>query len=130
MCTPTHRCTHTQTHTYHGVVAHVAGFADRLVLLHDVGLPGQHAVAVKATEVLQVPVLILGLCVLVTEDQLYMHDHNTPKHTHKNTQGNTKHRNAYKYTGKHTHGDTNKRHIKIHRGNKHKGKESNNDGSP
>ena len=60
---------------------HVAGLADRLFVLHNVGLPGQHAVTVKAAEVLQVPVLSLRLCVLVTEDEL----RNTNTHTHTHT---------------------------------------------
>lgn len=55
---------------HHGVVLHVAGFTDGFVLLHHVGLSGQNAVTVEAAEVLQMPVLPLGLSVLVTEDQL------------------------------------------------------------
>lgn len=56
--------------SHHGVVPHVAGLADGLVLLHDVRLPGEDTVALEAAEVLQVPVLALGLRVLVAEDQL------------------------------------------------------------
>lgn len=55
---------------HHSVVLHVAGGAHGLVVLHDVRLPGEDTVTVKAAEVLQMPVLILGLRVLVTEDQL------------------------------------------------------------
>lgn len=56
---------------HHGMVLHVAWLAHRLVLLHDVGFPRQHAVAVEAAEMLQVPVLALGLRVLQAEDQLW-----------------------------------------------------------
>ena len=71
--------------THHSMALHVAGLADRLVVLHDVGLPGQHAVTVKAAEVLQVPVLSLRLCVLITEDEL----RNTHTHTHRHTHTHT-----------------------------------------
>ena len=66
---------HAHTHTlplvpYRGVALHVAGLADRLVVLHNIGLSSQNTVTVEAAEVFQVPVLVLGLCVLITEDQL------------------------------------------------------------
>jgi len=62
---------------YHSVVLHVAGFANRLVFLHDVGLSSQHTVTVKTAEVLQVPIVALGLSVLITEDELETtHTHN------------------------------------------------------
>lgn len=59
------------------MVLHVAGFANRLVVLHDVGLSSQHTVTVKTAEVLQVPIMALGLSVLITEDEL------ETTHTHK-----------------------------------------------
>lgn len=60
------------------MVLHVARCADRFVVLHDVDFSSQNTVTVKAAEVLQVPVLPLGLSVFVTEDEL----ENTHKHTH------------------------------------------------
>lgn len=63
--------------SHHSVVPHVAGLADGLVLLHDVRLPGEDTVALEAAEVLQVPVLALGLRVLVAEDQLRTHKRGT-----------------------------------------------------
>lgn len=53
------------------MVLHVAGLTHRLVLLHHVRLSGEDAIAVEAAEVLQVPVLTLGLSVFITEDQLW-----------------------------------------------------------
>lgn len=61
--------------SYHSVALHVARRAHRLVLLHDVRLPGEDAIAVETAEVLQMPVVALGLSVLVTEDQLRTHKH-------------------------------------------------------
>lgn len=55
---------------YHSVVLHVAGFANRLLILHDVGLSSQHTVTVKTAEVLQVPIVALSLGVLIIEDEL------------------------------------------------------------
>lgn len=52
------------------MVLHVAGLADRFVVLHDVRLSSQDTVTVKTTEVFQMPVLTLSLSVLITEDQL------------------------------------------------------------
>lgn len=63
---------------YHSVVLHVAGCANRLPVLHDVGLSSQHTVTVKTAEVLQVPIVSLSLGVLVTEDEL----ETTHTHTH------------------------------------------------
>lgn len=56
--------------TFHSVILHVAGLADRFFILHDVRLSSQDAVTFKTAEVLQMPVLALSLSVLVTEDQL------------------------------------------------------------
>lgn len=56
--------------TTHSVVLHVAGFANRLLILHDVGFSSQHTVTVKTAEVLQVPIVALSLGVLIIEDEL------------------------------------------------------------
>lgn len=56
--------------TFHSMVLHVAGLADRFVVLHDVRLSSQDTVTVKTAEVFQMPVLTLSLSILITEDQL------------------------------------------------------------
>lgn len=62
--------------SHHSVVLHVAGFANRLLVLHDIRLPSEDAVTVEAAEVLQMPVLALGLRVLIAKDQLWMQSGN------------------------------------------------------
>lgn len=52
------------------MVLHVAGLADRFVVLHDVRFSSQDTITVKTAEVFQMPVLTLRLSVLITEDQL------------------------------------------------------------
>lgn len=59
--------------SYHSVALHVARRAHGLVVLHHVRLPSEDAVTVETAEVLQVPVVALGLRVLVAEDQLRTH---------------------------------------------------------
>lgn len=56
--------------SYHSVALHVARRANGFVVLHHVRLPSKDAVTVETAEVLQMPVVALGLRVLVTEDQL------------------------------------------------------------
>lgn len=56
--------------TYHGMILHVAGLAHGSVLHHHVDFPCKDAVAVKAAKMFQVPVLVLRLGILITEDQL------------------------------------------------------------
>lgn len=52
------------------MILHVARFADRLFVYHDVDLPSQDTVAVKAAEVFQMPALTFGLGVLIAEYKL------------------------------------------------------------
>lgn len=52
------------------MVLHVAGLAHRLVTDHHVYFACQDVVAVKAAEVLQMPILILCLGILIAEYQL------------------------------------------------------------
>lgn len=60
---------------YHSIALHVARRANRFVILHHVRLPSKDAIAVEAAEVLQMPVVALGLSVLIAEDQLRTRAH-------------------------------------------------------
>lgn len=53
-----------------GVERLKAGAAVRPSVLHDVALPSQHGLALKAAEVLHVPVAPLGLGALICKDDL------------------------------------------------------------
>lgn len=56
--------------SYHSMVLHIARLAHRLVTDHHVYFSGQDVVAVKAAEVLQMPILVFCLGILIAEYQL------------------------------------------------------------
>lgn len=56
--------------THHSMVLHIARLAHRLVTDHHVYFSGQDVVAVKAAEVLQMPILVFCLGILIAEYQL------------------------------------------------------------
>uniref|UniRef100_A0A2D4IK30 Uncharacterized protein n=1 Tax=Micrurus lemniscatus lemniscatus TaxID=129467 RepID=A0A2D4IK30_MICLE len=54
----------------HSMILHITGFADGLFINHDVDLSSQDTVAIKAAEMLQMPVLTFSFCVLIVENKL------------------------------------------------------------